>query len=64
MGFKDIVLSNEGFILSGFVELFDIWVVMGNLVDKEDWLSDSGLKNIVYFCSVFSCDSYFFVIVY
>lgn len=58
LGWQYMPASEEGPILSGFSEPFDTWAAMGNLLDKEQWPSSSGPKNIAYFCSAFPCDEY------
>lgn len=58
LGFTQTNAADEGPILSGFVEPFDTWAAMGNLLDKEDWPSENAPLNIAYFCSAFSCENY------
>jgi uncharacterized protein with NAD-binding domain and iron-sulfur cluster len=58
LGFTQTNAAHEGPILSGFVEPFDTWAAMGNLLDKEDWPSENTPVNIAYFCSAFSCENY------
>ena len=58
LGFTQTNAAHEGPILSGFVEPFDTWAAMGNLLDKEDWPSENAPVNIAYFCSAFSCENY------
>jgi uncharacterized protein with NAD-binding domain and iron-sulfur cluster len=58
LGFTQTNAAHEGPILSGFVEPFDTWAAMGNLLDKEDWPSDNSPVNVAYFCSAFSCENY------
>ncbi|MEZ7278912.1 NAD(P)-binding protein [Pseudoalteromonas sp. 68 DY56-GL68] len=58
LGFDYTVPSKENPILSGFVEPFDTWAAMANLIDKEDWPENNAPVNIAYFCSALSCHSY------
>ncbi len=46
-------------VLSGFVEPFDTWAPMDQLLVREDWkLGDQNPKNVSYFCSVLAVSSY------
>lgn len=38
-------------VLSGFVEPFDTWASMSQLLKEEDWPADLEPKNVSYFCS-------------
>ncbi|AXV65020.1 hypothetical protein D0907_06985 [Pseudoalteromonas lipolytica] len=58
LGFTDTNSAQEGPILSGFVEPFDTWAAMSNLVDKEAWPDSDPPVNIAYFCSAFTCEHY------
>ncbi len=50
--------SGEQPILSGFSEPFDTWASMDQLINKEDWQGDVEPKNVAYFCSAFTQDSF------
>ncbi|SFD37338.1 NAD(P)-binding protein [Pseudoalteromonas denitrificans] len=43
--------TGEEPVLSGFVEPFDTWASMDQLIDKETWPVALEPKNIAYFCS-------------
>ena len=43
--------SGEEPVLSGFVEPFDTWASMDQLLDKEAWPANMEPKNVAYFCS-------------
>ncbi|MDF2176711.1 NAD(P)-binding protein [Aliiglaciecola sp. CAU 1673] len=43
--------SGEEPVLSGFVEPFDTWASMDQLLDKETWPASLEPKNVAYFCS-------------
>ncbi|WP_404340356.1 NAD(P)-binding protein [Pseudoalteromonas mariniglutinosa] len=58
LGWQYTPASGEGPILSGFVEPFDTWAAMANLIDKEAWPDNNSPQNIAYFCSALSCDDY------
>ncbi|ACA87712.1 NAD(P)-binding protein [Shewanella woodyi] len=58
MGWPLKTEDNQEPVLSGFTEPFDTWASMGQLLDKEDWPSDTEPKNASYFCSALPVDSY------
>jgi uncharacterized protein with NAD-binding domain and iron-sulfur cluster len=45
-------------VLSSFVEPFDTWACMDQLICREDWPADHQPKNIAYFCNVMPVDSF------
>jgi uncharacterized protein with NAD-binding domain and iron-sulfur cluster len=51
LGFGHVPENGEQPILSGFVEPFDTWAAMNQLLCREDWPRDSEPKNVAYFCS-------------
>lgn len=58
LGWKDTSDDHEEPVLSGFVEPFDTWASMDQLLDKESWPVDNEPKNVAYFCSVLPIDVY------
>jgi len=45
-------------VLSGFVEPFDTWACMDQLICREDWPTNHQPKNIAYFCNVMPLESF------
>jgi uncharacterized protein with NAD-binding domain and iron-sulfur cluster len=45
-------------VLSSFVEPFDTWACMDQLLCREDWPTAHQPKNIAYFCNVMPVDSF------
>jgi uncharacterized protein with NAD-binding domain and iron-sulfur cluster len=58
LGWTEIPESGEEPVLSGFVEPFDTWASMDQLLDKETWPAGQDPKNVSYFCSAFTVDNY------
>jgi len=50
--------TGEEPVLSGFVEPFDTWASMDQLLDKETWPASLEPKNVAYFCSVMPMSSF------
>lgn len=51
LGFGHKPENGEEPILSGFVEPYDTWAAMNQLLCLEDWPKDCEPKNVAYFCS-------------
>lgn len=51
LGWQYTPASKEEPVLSGFVEPFDTWASMSQLLDKETWPAALEPKNVSYFCS-------------
>jgi uncharacterized protein with NAD-binding domain and iron-sulfur cluster len=51
LGWTNTPTSGEEPVLSGFVEPFDTWASMDQLLDKEMWPADMQPTNVAYFCS-------------
>jgi uncharacterized protein with NAD-binding domain and iron-sulfur cluster len=51
LGFGHVPENGEEPILSGFVEPFDTWAAMNQLLCREDWPKNCEPKNVAYFCS-------------
>jgi uncharacterized protein with NAD-binding domain and iron-sulfur cluster len=45
-------------VLSGFTEPFDTWAPMDQLLEREDWPAPLDPRNVSYFCSALTVDSY------
>jgi len=58
LGWTDTPASGEEPVLSGFVEPFDTWASMDQLLDKETWPADMTPKNVAYFCSALPIENY------
>lgn len=51
LGFGHVPKNGEEPILSGFVEPYDTWAAMNQLLCREDWPKECEPKNVAYFCS-------------
>ncbi|MGJ8682464.1 NAD(P)-binding protein [Paraglaciecola sp.] len=51
LGFDYIPENNEQPILSGFVEPYDTWAAMNQLLCREAWPAGIKPQNVAYFCS-------------
>lgn len=58
LGWSDAETNGEEPVLSGFVEPFDTWASMDQLLDKELWPPLFEPKNVAYFCSALPIDNY------
>lgn len=58
LGFGDVPDNGEEPILSGFVEPYDTWAAMNQLLCREDWPKDNEPKNVAYFCSAQTISDY------
>jgi uncharacterized protein with NAD-binding domain and iron-sulfur cluster len=58
LGFDCVPQDGEEPILSGFVEPYDTWAVMNQLLCREDWPTGSEPKNVGYFCSAQTVSEY------
>lgn len=58
LGWKDLPKDGEQPILSGFVEPYDTWAAMNQLLCREDWQGGVDPKNVAYFCSAFTQSIY------
>lgn len=58
LGWRYIPDSGEEPVLSGFVEPFDTWASMDQLLDKETWPPELEPKNVAYFCSAMPVASF------
>ncbi len=58
LGWTNTVDTPEHPVLSGFVEPFDTWAVMNQVIDKESWPTVANVNNIGYFCSVYPMEHY------
>lgn len=57
-GWKYLPENGEKPVLSGFVEPFDTWAAMDQLLCREDWPADHEPKNASYFCNAYPIDHY------
>lgn len=51
LGWTDFPPSQEQPVISGFVEPFDTWAPMDQLLRREDWPAGNEPHNVSYFCS-------------
>ncbi|MFT4940257.1 MAG: hypothetical protein ACI88A_003309 [Paraglaciecola sp.] len=58
LGWTNLPDSGEQPILSGFVEPYDTWAAMNQLLCREDWPNGTEPKNVAYFCSVQDISDY------
>jgi len=58
LDFGYVPKNGEEPILSGFVEPYDTWAAMNQLLCREDWPQDSEPKNVAYFCSAQTVSEY------
>lgn len=58
LGFSDKPDNGEQPILSGFVEPYDTWAAMNQLLCREDWPVGNEPKNVAYFCSAQTVSHY------
>ncbi len=58
LGWTDLPADGEEPILSGFVEPYDTWAAMNQLLCREDWPAPTNPKNVAYFCSAMPVDQY------
>lgn len=58
LGWNNTKNDTQHPVLSGFVDPFDTWAVMDQVIDKETWPASADVNNISYFCSVLPCAHY------
>lgn len=58
LGWEFAPTSGEEPVLSGFVEPFDTWASMDQLLDKECWPTGDVPKNVAYFCSALTIEHF------
>lgn len=58
LGFGAVPKNGEEPILSGFVEPYDTWAAMNQLLCREDWPKECEPKNVAYFCSAQTISDY------
>lgn len=58
LGWDNTKNQDEHPVLSGFVEPFDTWAVMDQVIDKETWPTSVEVNSIGYFCSVMPMAEY------
>ncbi len=58
LGFNCIPDNGEQPILSGFVEPYDTWAAMNQLLCRENWPAGTEPKNVAYFCSAQTVSEY------
>jgi uncharacterized protein with NAD-binding domain and iron-sulfur cluster len=47
--------SRERAVVGAYVEPIDTWADMTQVLDKEDWPSGDGVKNVAYLCAAIAC---------
>ena len=58
LGFDNVPQNGEEPILSGFVEPYDTWAAMNQLLCREDWPQGTNPQNVAYFCSAQTVSDY------
>lgn len=58
LGFDNVPKNGEEPILSGFVEPYDTWAAMNQLLCREDWPQGTDPQNVAYFCSAQTVSDY------
>ena len=58
LGFDCVAKNGEQPILSGFVEPYDTWAAMNQLLCRENWPAGTEPKNVAYFCSAQTVSEY------